>query len=231
MSFNINNFKENISNYGYIKNSKFEVFVQAPAILQNSTLNVNGRQTAVSDLNSLLRYRIDQVRAPGASLLSTDTNRYSIGPTQKMPYNAQFFDTTFSVLLDQNTDLWDFWYNWVNSIFNFNGQEPNGNNLITGGRIPTYTLKYKDQYSSTMMIVIYNDFGETVKTINLYDAFPSSVREIPLAWNDQQGLMRLAISITYSQFSIVGSNVSNLNQPLSNRSNSTTSRSVVTTAV
>jgi hypothetical protein len=58
-----------------------------------------------------------------------------------------------------------------------------------------------------MMIVLYNDLGETVKTINLYDAFPSSIREIPLAWNDNQNLMRLSVSITYSQFSFVGSNV------------------------
>lgn len=225
MSFNINRFKDNISGYGYIKNNKFEVFVQAPPILQNSTLNINGRETSIKDINNLLRYRIDQVRAPGVSLLSSDLNRYAIGPTQKMPYNAQYFDTTFSVLVDQNTDLWDFWYNWINAIFNFNGQEANGNNLITGGRIPTYTLKYKDQYSTTMMIVIYNDFGETVKTINLYDAFPSSVREVPLGWNDQQGLMRLAVSITYSQFSIVGSNISNTNQPLTGRSNATNNRS------
>lgn len=214
MAFNINTFKENVNSYGYAKNSKFEVFVQAPRILQNSTLNINGIQQTTDTINNVLRYRIDQVRAPGAFLLSTDTNRYGVGPTQKMPFNSQFSDTTFSILVDQRTFLWDFWYNWINAIFNFNGQEPNGNNLITGGRIPKYTLKYKEEYSTIMMIVIYNDFGETIKTINLYDAFPSSIAEIPLAWNDTQGLMRLAITVTYSQFSFVGSNfVSNNPQP------------------
>jgi hypothetical protein len=119
--------------------------------------------------------------------------------------------------------LWDFWYNWINAIFKFNGQEPNGNNLFTGadapGRIPQYNLKYKEDYSTIMMIVLYNDLGETVKTINLYDAFPSSIREIPLAWNDNQNLMRLSVSITYSQFSFVGSNV------VKNTSNPATSSS------
>jgi hypothetical protein len=81
--------------------------------------------------------------------------------------------------------------------------------LISGGRIPTYTAKYTDEYSTIMMIVIYDDFGNTVKTINLYDAFPSSVKEIPLAWGDSQGLLRLAVSITYSMYTIVGSNVEN----------------------
>jgi hypothetical protein len=211
MAFNINRFKDNVNSYGYAKNSKFEVFVQSPPILQNSNLNSNGRELTTDTINNVLRYRIDQVIAPGAFLMSTDTNRYGIGPTQKMPFNSQFSDTTFSILVDQRTFLWDFWYNWINAIFNFNGQEPNGNNLTTGGRIPKYNLKYKDQYSTIMMILVYSDVGEVVKTINLYDAFPSSIAQIPLSWNDTQGLMRLSITVTYSQFSFVGSNIDSNN--------------------
>lgn len=207
MAFNIQNFKENINSYGYIKTNKFEVFVQAPKFMVNKTLRVNNRETNISNLNHLLRYRIEQVRIPGVNLLSTDVVRYGIGISQKTPYNAQLFDTTISVLVDRNTDLWDFWYNWMNGIFNFNGQEPNGNNIFEGGRIPTYTTEYKENYASVIMIVLYNDSKEVVKTINLYDAFPTSVSQIPLAWNQTQDLMRLAISITYSNYSIVGSNV------------------------
>lgn len=207
MSFNISRFKSNIDEYGYAKNNKFEVFIQPPRFLQNKSLEVNGRQRSISNLNDLLRYRIDQVKTPSPSLLSIDTNRYGVGPTQKMPYNAQFFDTTFSVLVDKNTDIWDFWYSWINAIFNFNGQEPSGTNIFLGGRIPNYITEYKDEYSTNMMIVIYNDIGETIKTINLYEAFPSSMREVQLAWNDNVNLMRLFISITYSSYSIVGSNI------------------------
>jgi hypothetical protein len=204
MTFNINRIKDNIAGYGYLKQNKFEVFVQSPSIFQNSSLlNANGNQINISSLNDTHRFRIEQVRAPGVSLLSSDVRRYGIGPTQKFPYNAQYFDTTFSVLVDKNTSIWDFWYNWVNSIFNFNGTEASNN------RIPTYTSKYKDDYSTIMMIVIYDDFGNTVKTINLYDAFPSSVKEIPLAWGDSQTLLRLAVSITYSTYTIAGSTVEN----------------------
>jgi hypothetical protein len=210
MAFNIKNVKTNIEDYGYLKQNKFEVFVQSPPIFQNSpSLNNNGNVLNVNTINDMHRFRIEQVRAPGVSLLSSDVRRYSIGPNQKFPYNAQYTDTTFSVLVDKDTFIWDFWYSWVNSIFNFNGTEASGNNLISGGRIPTYTTRYKDDYSTIIMIVIYDDFGNTVKTINLYDAFPSSVKEIPLAWGDSQGLLRLAVSITYSMYTIVGSNVEN----------------------
>ena len=207
MAFNIQNFKENLNSYGYIKNNKFEVFVQAPKFMLGKSLRVNNRETSVNELNNFLRYRIEQVRVPGVNLLSTDVVRYGIGITTKTPYSAQLFDTTFSVLVDKNTDIWDFWYNWLNGIFNFNGQEPNGNNIFTGNRIPTYTVEYKEEYSTTMMIVLYNDSKEVVKTINLYESFPTSITQIPLGWNDTQDLMRLSISITYSNYSIVGSNL------------------------
>lgn len=231
MPFNVNNFKQNLDSFGYIKNNKFEVFVQAPKFFQNKYMRINDRETSIKDINNLLRFRIDQVRTPSPSLLSLDTNRYGIGPTQKMPFNAQYFDTTFSVLLDRNTDLWDFWYNWINGIFNFNGQEPDGNNVFIGGRIPNYTVEYKDEYSTNMMIVIYNDVGETVKTINLYEAFPSSMREIMLRWNDNTDLMRIALTITYASYSIVGSNLnSNATAPTRNFSSSISRSTEVITA-
>ena len=119
MAFNIESIRQNISSLGYAKRNKFEVFIQAPKILENSLLNVFSREINVFNLNRILRYRIEQVDVPGVSLLSSDVKLYGVGPTQKMPYNAQYFDTTFSILLDKNTDIWDFWYNWINSIVNF----------------------------------------------------------------------------------------------------------------
>lgn len=137
MPFNINDFKQNVNDLGYAKNNKFEVFVQTPKMFQNKVMRIGERRINLNRIGNTLRYRIEQVRTPSVSLLSLDTNVFGIGPTQKMPYNAQFFDTTFSILLDRNTDLWDFWYSWTNAIFNFNGQESNGNNPFVGGRIPS----------------------------------------------------------------------------------------------
>ena len=226
MAFNINRFRDNIASYGYAKPNKFEVFIQSPPLFNNSTLNVDGRETNINDLNNLHRYRIEQVQVPGVSLMSTDLNRYGIGPTQKMPFGAQYYDVTFSVLLDRNTDMWDFWYNWTNAIFNFNGQEPNGNNLVSGSRIPRYTTRYKEDYATTMMIVMYNAIGERIKTINLYDAWPSSIRDLPLQWNDDRSLIRLLVGITFYSYTVVGSDVSSNNTEAPNSSTFTGSSQI-----
>ncbi len=195
MSFNIKNFKSNIVADGYLKNNYFEVWVQPPSFMQNSTIsNVSGERGVNTSFSDMLRYRIEQVRVPGISLTSNDMRVYGIGPTQKMPYAAQIMDTTFSVLVDRRTDIWDFWYNWVNRIFNVNGADASGN------RQPTYTTSYKEDYATTMVIVIYDNTGKVVRKINLLEAFPSALDDIPLAWNDTQGLIRLGVAITFTSY-------------------------------
>jgi hypothetical protein len=206
MAFNIDRFKENLNSFGYIKNNSFEVFVHIPKFLQNKSMRINGRETNVNNIGSALKYRVNRVTTPGVSLNTTDIFRYGIGTTQKMPYGSQFSDVSLSMMLDRNTDFWDFWYNWTNGIYNFNGQEPNGNNIFAGGRIPNLTVEYKDEYSSTMTIIIYDAIGRAVKKIHLYEAYPSSLREMDMAWS-QSNLMALSLTITYTSYSMEGSNV------------------------
>jgi hypothetical protein len=214
MAFNLDRFKSNLDSHGYLKNNVFEVGVQTPNFMLGSVLNNNGNVSSMTDLNNVMKFRIDQTSVPGVSILSGDHAIYGVGPTQKMPYGAFFHDITFSILLDKKADLWNFWYNWVRYIYEFNGTEPNSRNFNIGGsdgsyRTPGFTTRYKDDYSSMMQIVMYDTSGNIVQRVNLYEAFPSSVREIPLSWNDHGDLLRIAVSITYSHFSIEGSSFTN----------------------
>jgi hypothetical protein len=78
------------------------------------------------------------------------------------------------------------------------------------------------------MIVMYDQTGKTIKTINLYEAFPSSIRSIPLGWNDNNNLIRLAISVTYSSYTIIGSNLNeNSSQASTGGASSTTTTGVI----
>lgn len=202
MGFNIDRFKSNINSYGYLKPNLFEVFVQAPNFMIPSALNNNNNLSSTAEINNVLRYRIDQVKIPGVSLLSGDVNVYGVGPTQKMPYNAYFYDTTFTVLLDKNATLYNFWYEWTRYIKEFNGTETSADVFTPGARIPSFNTRYKDDYSSMMSINMYDEEGNLAQKVNLYEAFPSSIRELPLAWNDTQDLVRISVSITYSNYSI-----------------------------
>ena len=144
MAFNIVELKANIKSQRYIKNNAFEVFITPPPILRNTSINNLGTPTPTSEIVDNLRFRIEQVRVPGIALISSDINRYGVGPTQKAPVTAQFQETTFSILCDGYGDIWQFWYNWIKAIFDFTGVDsgPSGN----ASRFASYLNEYKSRY-------------------------------------------------------------------------------------
>jgi hypothetical protein len=204
MAFNINSFKSNLQDYGYLKTNQFEVLVTPPPILFSRNLNILGTPFAVGRVLYNTRFRIEQVNVPGISLISSDISRYGVGPTQKQPFNAQYQDVTFSILVDGYADAWQFWYNWIRTIYQFNGKESTLFGLDGANPTPNYTAEYKDRYSSVMQIVIYDNYGNAIQRVNLYEAFPSSLRPVSMTWGNGD-LIRLAVSITYSSYTIVGS--------------------------
>jgi len=207
MPFNINNFKTNLEDYGYLKSNSFQVFIQPPAIMFGNMLNSGGNLSQLNELSTLQTFRIDQVKVPGINLASADVNRYGAGPTQKQPYNAQFTEVQMSILSDNEASIWQYWYNWVRAIYEFNGTESSGFGEIN--RFPSYLSEYKSNFSTIMQIVMYDQEGNAVQRINLYEAFPTSLREVPLAWADDDNLVKINVSIAYTDYTITSSVLEN----------------------
>lgn len=200
MAFNINKFLTNIRDFGYIDNNSFEVFVQTPPVMtaNGGVLGNQGSPSSFAKITENMSFRIDQVKVPGISIVASDINHYGIGPTQKKPTNAQYQETNISMIGDHFCEFWQYWYQWTRSVFQYNG--------TSGGQAPTYTAEYKDQYSSTMSIFIYDHFGNIVQKVNLFEAFPIAIRETPLSWGDSN-LVRINVSIAYTEYTIEGSTI------------------------
>jgi hypothetical protein len=216
MPFNIDTFRNQIANKGYLTNNKFEVIVTPPPMILGgffsnlANFNFGNLLTSVGDVvsaasvTSQLKYRIDQIRVPGVSLMSADVQRYGSGTTQKMPFQSQMNEITISMTSDGFGDIWQFWYNWLRGINEFTGTT---SSLIgVGTSLPSYTTEYKDNYSTTMEIVIYDPYGMPTIKIDLFEAFPVAIRDIPLSWGDSGNLMSLNVSISFTDFTIVGAN-------------------------
>jgi hypothetical protein len=205
MPFNINSFKSNVKDYGYLKTNLFEVYINPPRILLGKMINNTGTEASVKAINDMQRFRIDQVRAPGISLASADVSRNAVGPTQKQPYNAQYSELSFSILCDAKGFVWHYWYNWLNSIFEFNAYEDS--NLAVINQLPSYASEYKDNYATTMQIVIYNQTGGIAQRINILEAFPTALREVAFAWGDNGNMVKINVSISYSYYTMVATNI------------------------
>ena len=204
MPFNIQGFKENLNSYGYLDNNSFDVIVKTPKILQNKVLNNQGTDQDTQRIAKNLKMRIEQIRAPGINIMTSQIQRYGIGSVQNMPINAQFQDVYLSLLMDHYGEIWQYWYNWANLVFGFNGLESANGPTINS--FPSYQAEYKDDYSTVVQIIIYDHFGNSIQKINLYEAFPVSIREVPLSWGDAN-LMRLNVTLSYTSYALVGSSV------------------------
>ena len=206
MPFNIVNFKTNISASGYLTNNRFKVVLNPPPILFNSFINNTGSSTSINNIAADISFRAESIRTPGITLINADVNHYGVGPTQKQPMNAQFSETSISLISDGYGNMWQFWHNWLRGIYEFTGTS----SARSGGRankIPSYTAEYKDQYSTTIQIIMYDIFGKKIQEINLFEAFPTSMREVNLNWADQGNLLRLNLGIAYTEYTIESSEV------------------------
>lgn len=199
MAFNIERFRSNIASYVYLNSCNFELYVATPPSLFNALIGTNKNTVGSSNIAKNLAMRIDQVRAPGISLMTADVNRYGIGPTQKMPFSSQNQEVSFSILVDEYGEIWNYWHNWVRSIFEFCGTDNSAG--AVRNQIANYQVEYKDKYSAPMQIAMYDHYGRDVQYINLIEAFPTSIREVPLSWADTQ-LIKLNVSIAYTEYQI-----------------------------
>ena len=205
MPFNIAEFSASISEYGVLQPNKFFVYFSTPPGLYNSLISPTGDVISSLSTNYLVQMRAEQARLPGINLLTVDNQRFGIGTVQKMPYAVQFTDTSFTFVMDRNGILYQYFYAWMTEIVDFNGagQVVNGSQSYVSSS-PSYLMGYKDGYSTDINIVIYDNGGNPVKVVTLYEAYPNSMNEIPLDWNNQNSLMKVTIGFTFKEWSMTG---------------------------
>lgn len=205
MPFNIAEFSATVSEFGVLQPNKFFVYFSTPSALYGSVISPAGNILSATATNYLAQMRAEQARLPGINLLTVDNQRYGIGTVQKMPYAVQFTDTSFTFIMDRNAVLYQYFYSWFTEIVDFNG----AGQVVNGGEryvssAASYLMGYKDGYSTDVNIVIYDNTGIPVKVVTLYEAYPNSMNEIPLDWNNQNSLMKVTIGFTFKEWSMTG---------------------------
>ena len=191
MAFNIEKFRANISKYGYLPTSKYEIFVNPPPAMQGSKVAYNA--------TNLLKFRTKNFKAPGIEILNIDAVRYAVGTSQKMPFSAKYEDISFSVLLDRNSELWNFWYEWERLIFQFSPFDDGSY------RFASYAAEYKKNYATTIQLLVYTNDGNISNRFNFYDIYPVGMKEVALDWDQQSKLAQLDIVMNYKEYTSISS--------------------------
>lgn len=129
-----------------------------------------------------LQYRCEAAQLPGRTFAPMEQKTY--GPVEKHPYLTTYsdIDLTFIVSGDMNEKLFfDLWFDYINPMFNYN-------------------MEYKSDYSTILTVNQYDVSNQLTYSVNLFDAFPISMNQLDLDWNNEnQHKLVVTFAYTYWQ--------------------------------
>jgi hypothetical protein len=190
--FNIARFSSHIKDKGTLQTNKFMVrILRAPSILgTNQTIDAS------------IEYRANSVKVPGVNLDTQNVTRYGLGPQQKFPTNVNFTDIDINFVDMTDNAMWKYFANWMNGIFDYAGL--GGQNAQA-----SYGVEYKQYYITDISINIFNNDGRLSNVIVLKEAFPTSLSDVSLAWNDNNRLYEFNVRFSFKEWYYEGYSFAN----------------------
>jgi len=204
--FNVDLFRSNVGKNGFVQSNKYEVIIR-PNVNFDYIFTSNEAQATTTDIVKDLQYRCIDAALPGVALRTMDTNRYGPGILEKMPFTANYTDTSLTFICDKNGSTYNFWYGWLNYIFIGNGKDSDRPAISTTSNRPYYTAAYKDDYAAQIDIIVYENSGKPSLSYTLYKAYPLSINDAPLSWANNNNLLKLTVNMTFREWAQKSANI------------------------
>lgn len=176
MAINLAKFRSSFNNYEPASPTNYEVSVIRQPI---------GGVIPGYRFEDEVKFRCISCSLPGKILNTTD--RMTYGPNRKIVTSTLFQDVTFSFIVsDDKNELnyFDEWHNFIvdNRLFDF---------------VETNDVKYYDDYVGDIKITHFDKQNNLKYTISLIEAYPISVEEIPLSWDNNNEFVRVNVTVAY----------------------------------
>jgi hypothetical protein len=185
LGFSISDFRSSMNSAGVLRSHSYMIMINPPPSLSEYD-------------TAQLTLRCDSVNMPGINFMTQDgIYRYGYGPAEVMPYNVMFTPVTMSLMVDRAASQYTFFNLWMNSIFDMNMQ---GGILGRSADSSPYEVAYKEDYAVTMNMFVFNETADKVIELTFQEAYPLLMQDTPLAWGEQQNIIRLQISMAYKTF-------------------------------
>jgi hypothetical protein len=207
MTFDINSFKAELTKNGYLRPWEYSILLTAPPALTGAQFVNQNQQLNSGDVQGLISLRATQARTPTAQLEWLDIPRYGMGLKQGAPYNAVIKDCNFAIICDRHGNLYNFFHSWLNSVFTFSPIANAQAGGVSNQNRANYLVNYKDNYVTDITINMYDLIGNIAIQFILFQAFPITIQQIPLDWEEGKHLVELVIAIDYRDYSVSTSNL------------------------
>jgi hypothetical protein len=192
-TFRINEFMSEINKRGVMKTNLFNVMIAMPACMKSKSKN--------QDRTNILSLRCSGASIPGVNLIGKDFQKYGYGLSERFITNAILNDITLEFVVDQKFVM-DFFEEWTLGITDYSRlksmdyKATSADNVLLSGKRPYFT-NYKSNYTTTILINVYDETAERIKTVELTEAFPTRINAVNLNWDEQNRLAKLIVSFNY----------------------------------
>lgn len=183
MAFNITEFRSSFGNFEPASPSTYEVSILRPPII-----NANGFLDGViitDNTEDNLRFRCMACSLPGKILNATE--RYTYGTPRKIVTNAVYTDVMMTFIISDDMKEKNYFSVWHNLIID--------NREF--GDIQSHDAEYYENYVGDVSITHYAKNGDTKYIVNLIEAYPIAIEEIPLGWEQNNEFTRMNVTMAY----------------------------------
>jgi hypothetical protein len=169
----IKDFIAEVKNGGLAKTSRFTVDFNLPASVQM-------RSSFGLDLRKILLF-CDSAQLPGINLSTTQSRTF--GEFRELPYEKLFDNVNLSFYVDTSMNVKLLFDSWMESI-----QDPE-----------TKTFEYYKNYTTDLIVGIYDTLENQRYQCTLYEAYPKSISAISLDYASRD-VMKIQVTMMYRNY-------------------------------
>lgn len=216
MAFSISEFNSQLNKHGVAKNNLFLVTIALPPALSRD-LGVSPSPGAeplgispaadssppklpVEDL----KFFCKAATLPELTVQTVDNFPNTFGTPDRRPSAMQFTQLPTVFMVDSNFKVKEYFHSWMQRIVNYDRQSPMG---FVDGRLP-FEIAYKSEYSAGVTIEVYSYEQKAITyTYKFEGAFPTSIGETQVSWENAAEIMTLPVTFTYDTMIVPGAKV------------------------
>lgn len=189
---------------GMMNTSRFLVTITPPKCFgEDAVAQTDSEQSEVLGDNAQagfsrtqLPFLCNAVNIPGLTIDTIDNMPYGYGYKTRMPSGQTFPEVTCTFYGDSQLLSKNFFTKWMQGVVNFNGDSAMNGATKVNSAAP-FEIYYKDNYQTVINITMFDIKSESIVTYTLHNAFPVTIGDVSVAWENSDQLYTFTVSFSY----------------------------------
>ena len=137
---------------------------------------------------------------PGKQIIPVDHKRLGYGTLDRRVSGAVNPDVSLTFFVGTNGEPLTYFNSWLDNIFYTDAR--NGGEGSSPGGTPTFNIRFRSEYISTVQIAWFDDAQQRFLEYTLHECFPMQIGDVSLAWAENDSFASVAVNFTYRYYTL-----------------------------